>query len=218
MPVKQLLLSGGSIDSASKDSSQSAGKAGTIKIAVTDEVRLDNNATLSTSAVNSPNDTSQINAENATILIQAPNLVYLIDSKITTSVAGGNSPGGNIGIDPEFVVFNNSSLTANAFGGPGGNINVVADHFFQSSDSILSASSEKGIDGQINISSPSIDLSASLIDLPQNYLNNDAWAVEKCAVRIGGASSRLVLTGRGGIQRLPQDLLPSKILQWMTDK
>ena len=210
--VSQLILNTSSIESASKLDDPQAGRAGTIKIAVTDEVRLRNNAILSTSAANSKNDISEINAENATILIQAPNLVYLIDSKITTSVIGGNSPGGNIASTLNFFILNNSSITANAFGGPGGNISIVADNFFQSSDSIVTASSQKGIDGQINISSPDIDLSASLINLPQNYLKADAWVIEKCEVRTGETNSRFIETRRKGIRRLPQDLWPSQQL------
>ena len=119
---------------------------------------------------------------------------YLLDSQINASVEGGNSAGGNISIDPEFVVLNNSSISANEFGGPGGNITIVADNYFQSSDSLVSASSQLSNAGTITISSPDVDVSGGLISLSESYLNADTWVVEKCTARLGGIGSSFVQT------------------------
>ena len=204
--VSRLLLNEGKIESSSKLDSLEAGKPGTIRIAVADAVRLENNAILNTSAVNSPDDPDQLNDQSGTILIQAPNLVYLFDSSITTNVQGGSSAGGNIAIDPKYVILNNSQITADAFGGSGGNIDIVAEHYFQSSDSLVSASSQQGIDGQINISSPVRNISGSLISLPESYLDADAWAVEKCSARLSGTGSSFVHKGRAGLPTGSNDL------------
>lgn len=75
LPVSKLLLSDSTITSASQLLTPQAGRAGTIKIAVMDEVRLENKAILSTSAVNSSNEISQVTAKNGNILLQAPNLI-----------------------------------------------------------------------------------------------------------------------------------------------
>ena len=53
-------------------------------------------------------------------------MIRLRDSQITTAVGSGRGAGGNITIDPEFVVLENSQISANAFGGPGGNITIRA--------------------------------------------------------------------------------------------
>jgi large exoprotein involved in heme utilization and adhesion len=38
--------------------------------------------------------------------------------------------GGNITIDPQYVILNDSQIIANAYEGTGGNIRIIADVFF----------------------------------------------------------------------------------------
>src|SRR5690606_26771805 len=78
-------------------------------------------------------------SDGGNITVNARNLVYLSDSAITTSVGSGQGKGGNIRIDPTFVILDNSRIVANAFGGPGGNIQIIADHFIASPDSLVDA-------------------------------------------------------------------------------
>ncbi len=57
----------------------------------------------------------------------APEMVQLINSQVSTSVGGnvgvpGASNGGNIKIDPQFVILQNSQILAQAFAGAGGAI------------------------------------------------------------------------------------------------
>jgi len=57
-------------------------------------------------------------------------MIRLRDSTINTSVAGGAwTVGGNITIDPDFIILQNSKIIANAFEGRGGNIRIVAGTF-----------------------------------------------------------------------------------------
>jgi len=114
---------------------------------VTDKIELSNRSILSVSAVNSSENSQANSIADSSILIQAPNLVYLIDSQITISILNGFSNGGNIGIDPEFVILNNSQILANADQGNGGNITIVADFFIPSESSLVNASSQFGLDG-----------------------------------------------------------------------
>jgi large exoprotein involved in heme utilization and adhesion len=55
-------------------------------------------------------------------------------------VKSGKGSGGNILIDPTFVVLNNSQIKADAFGGPGGKVTIIADNLLKSSDSTITAS------------------------------------------------------------------------------
>ena len=61
-------------------------------------------------------------ADGGNIQVRAQGTLRLRDSQITTAVRGGEGRGGNIVIDPEFVILERSQIRADAFGGPGGNI------------------------------------------------------------------------------------------------
>ncbi len=82
-------------------------------------------------------------------------LLYLDHGEITTSVATGHGSGGNITIgNPQFVVMNQGNIVAQADAGSGGNIHLVAQQFLKTPDSLVSASSRVGLDGQVVIDSP----------------------------------------------------------------
>ena len=83
-------------------------------------------------------------ADGGNIQITAHNLIRLQDSQITTAVGSGEGAGGNITIDTidsAFVILANSQITANAFGGPGGNIDIVTEVFLADPTSQVTASS-----------------------------------------------------------------------------
>jgi large exoprotein involved in heme utilization and adhesion len=115
------------------------------------------------------------------------------DSAITTSVAGGQGDGGNITIDPTFVVLDGSSIVANAVRGRGGNINIVADHLFRTPDSLIEASSELGIQGTVEIKAPDRDVSAGLLALPANFFGAATVLMKPCAERFEEDTTRLVV-------------------------
>ncbi len=136
--------------------------------------------------------------------------VYLVDSEITTSVGGGVGDGGNIGIDPIFVILNRSSITANAVGGNGGNIHIVTGFFIISTDSLVTASSELGIDGVINIETTDSNVSGGLVVLPSAFHDASGLLMNRCgAARVAARRSSLVLAGRGGVPAGPDGYLSS---------
>jgi len=98
-------------------------------------------------------------------------------------VLGGNGNGGNIDIDPQFVVLNHGTIAADAQGGNGGNITIVADNYLASADSSVTASSSLGIDGAIVVNAPNKDVNAELEAVPApapdvtRYFRNDCVAV-----------------------------------------
>ncbi|MBI3042491.1 MAG: filamentous hemagglutinin N-terminal domain-containing protein [Betaproteobacteria bacterium] len=174
------LASGASIASASLGT----GNAGEISVRADESLSLVGGAALTTEARG---------ADGGNISLQVGNLLYLQGSKITTAVGTGFGNGGNITIDPQFLVLNQSSIIANAFGGNGGNISITAGQFLRSPDSVVSASSQLGVAGTIVISSPPVDVSGSLAELPVSYLDAAALLTNPCAARLAGKASSLVL-------------------------
>jgi large exoprotein involved in heme utilization and adhesion len=134
-------------------------------------------------------------------------MIYLDQAEITTSVESGVGGGGNIDIDPDFVILKQSSILANAFGGPGGNINIVAGNFIATPDSVVDASSALGIDGIVNISSPDEEISKELAVLPDTFLDVTSLISERCGTAAG--TSSLVNAGPGGLVVDPDGYLPS---------
>ncbi|HEY6569864.1 MAG TPA: hypothetical protein VIZ22_06225, partial [Candidatus Limnocylindrales bacterium] len=124
--------------------STGTGNAGSINIAASDALRLFG-GTISSEA---------LNADGGNIDIRVGNLVHLRNSEITTAVGSGLGAGGNIFIDPTFVILENSKIAANAFGGSGGNIRIIATYFLNTLDSLVDASSQAGLPGTVQISSP----------------------------------------------------------------
>ena len=131
--------------------STGAGNAGTIRIAATDALRIFGGSAIGSEALSS---------DGGDIDIRVGNLVHLKGSEITTSVGSGAGAGGNIFIDPTFVILEGGSrIVANAFGGPGGNIQIFALYFLNTLDSLVDASSTAGLPGTVSISSPNTNLS-----------------------------------------------------------
>ena len=152
-------------------------------------------------------------ADGGDITLNATTLIHLIDSQITATVKGGEGKGGNISIDPNFVLLENSSITANAFGGPGGNINIVAGTFLMDPASSVTASSAFGAQGTINNQSLVQNISTSLAPLAKNFVSAATLLAERCAARAQDAKfSTFVVTGRDGVPQEPGGLLPSPLV------
>src|SRR5207253_4762282 len=100
-------------------------------------------------------------ADGGDIQITASNFLRLRDSAITAEVGGGaTTVGGNIFIDPQFVLLQYSQIVANAFAGQGGNIRIQAQQVFLADPtSQVSASSALGINGQVAIQAPVANVS-----------------------------------------------------------
>jgi large exoprotein involved in heme utilization and adhesion len=190
------ILDGGSVNA---DSLGGAGFTGTINITAGNSIFMDN-GTISTRAVTS---------DGGNIKLTAPNIVYLEGSQITTSVESGVGGGGNITIDPQFVIVNNSSIIANAFGGPGGNITIIANNFLSSVTSVIEASSALSTPGVIEIRSPENNVESSIAQLPGAFLDASALLRGLCTARRTGAASSFVVAGRGGVPVDADGYLPS---------
>jgi filamentous hemagglutinin family protein len=116
------------------------------------------------------------------IIIVTPGLLYLQAGKITTSVGSGEGNGGNITIEkPILVVLDKAQLVAQADVGQGGNILVHSDHWVASQNSLVSSSSKLGIDGQVFITSPTMDVGSRLVILSTELLEVANQLKKSCA-------------------------------------
>ena len=178
-------------------SSSGAGLAGSIAVNAAGKLQLLAGGSISTEALFS---------DGGNIDIRAGQLVYLENSQITTSVGTGAGNGGNITIDPIFVVLNNSQIIANAFGGNGGNISIVSEFFVTDTGSLVQASSQLGVSGSVVIAAPQSNVGSSVTVLPSAYFDASALMRESCAARSGRAANSFVQAGRGGLGAQPGDL------------
>jgi len=185
-----------SVGSVSED--DDAGDAGKISIA-TKKLAISDRAAISTRAEN---------AGGGEIEIHADEFIRVSGGGVTSSVKKGEENAGNIEIlGPEFVTLNHGRIIANAHGGDGGDIHIAAAHFIQSSDSEVSASSQLGIDGVIDIESPETDISSGFTVLPSVFLPD--IRLNDCSDRFGQDVVRFVIAPRDAVPTSPDDWLAS---------
>ncbi len=199
----------GSFASLIGANSVSTGKAGTLSIDAR-SILLDRGSILTSSTSGEGGDIT-LNAAN--------NLILRNGSQISTQAGSPLSDrgnGGNVDIDARFIVAvsqENSDIIANAFAGNGGTINIAAQGIFGLQvnntktplpTSEISASSQLGIDGTVNINTPDVDPSKGLTELPLNLSDPSGQIVAGCPAERG---NRFVVTGRGGIPDNPSQYL-----------
>ena len=141
-----------------------------------------------------------------------------ISTTAGTAQAGGD--GGNITIDAGFVVAvpgENSDIFANAFTGRGGNINITANGIFGlkfrpflTEFSDITASSQFGVDGTVQLNTLGIDPSRGLGLLPTEPTT--LQVAESCRTRGGRATVEFFDVGSGGLPPRPDEPLHSATL------
>jgi filamentous hemagglutinin family protein len=154
-------------------------------------------------------NTSTQNAGGGNITMQIPHLTYLQAGEITTSVHGGKGNGGNVTIEtPRFTVLDNSSIVAQADKGYGGNIRIVAEHFLKSYESLISASSRLGIDGEVIIPFSDKTINGNLLTLSSNFEDNSHQLIP-CQGSLDAKRSRFKVNLIEGVPDSPEDFQSS---------
>ena len=188
--------------------SQGTGIGGTIDITA-DSLNLENEASILAETAST---------DGGNVQLQVGDLLFLSDeSRISTTAgtaqAGGN--GGDITIstpDGFIVARQNNDITANAFSGRGGNIEITAQSLFGiqprnrlTDRSDITATSQLNTDGQINIDTPDIDPTQGLASLPE------APGVPETArgCDTGDGTGQFIDRGRGGLPTVPMEPLES---------
>jgi filamentous hemagglutinin family protein len=147
----------------------------------------------------------------------------------TAGQAGAGGNGGNIDINADFIVAvpkENSDITANAFNGRGGNINITTQGLFGIKPrprltplSDITASSELGIAGNINVNQLNVDPSRGLAELPNDVVDAARQIDRRCTPASSTQErSRFIITGRGGLPPSPNEPLQAEsvVTNWVT--
>ena len=179
------------------------GNAGELSIQA-DQVSLDNGRIRATTA----------SGQGGNINLDIAKIVLLRHGSTITTEAGGNGNGGNITINTPLIVgLENSDIIANAFEGKGGNIQISTQGIFGlkyrprlTSENDITASSEFGVNGNVQIISPDVDPNSGLMQLPVNLIDPSQQIATGCANTNG---SSFVATGRGGVPQNPNQQVRS---------
>lgn len=201
------------------------GNAGNINLNVTEELRLDQGLISAEAA----------NVDGGDITLNLGPLLLLRNGSNISATAGralGFGNGGNITITmPEgFVVAvdtENSDITANAFRGNGGNVNVVTQGLFGiefrpalTPLSDITASSDFGLQGEVTIETPDIDPSDDLVELPTGLVDASRLVAQGCGTDNRSTASALgefTVTGRGGVPLSPENMnVQNDLAVWET--
>jgi large exoprotein involved in heme utilization and adhesion len=143
-----------------------------------------------------------------------------ISTNAGTAQQGGN--GGDITINAPngfiiAVLKENSDISANAFTGNGGNVDITAQGIYGlrfqprlTPFSDITASSTFGVSGVVAINTLGLDPSGGLVQLPTGLVDPSNKVDQRCAPKGAGRASTFTATGTGGIATSPTDPLMSQ--------
>uniref|UniRef100_UPI00263A01E1 two-partner secretion domain-containing protein n=1 Tax=Acaryochloris sp. IP29b_bin.148 TaxID=2969218 RepID=UPI00263A01E1 len=179
------------------------GDLANIELSIRDSLQLLNGSRISTVAREDADGSNIIIRGTDTQLLRF--LIFEGGSTISTENSGRFGTGGNIDIAAQFILAFPGELNqiiANAFEGDGGDINIFTNAIFGPQFLNISASSQLGVNGEINIETIATDPANALTQLPENVLDNSTQIADACAVPRSG-QSQFVVTGRGGLPLMP---------------
>jgi filamentous hemagglutinin family protein len=175
---------------------QGSGDAGTLEIDA-NSIVLDRSGRITAATLSGDGGNLEIEVGDSLVLRRG--------SAIDADAGAGN--GGNISLDAPLIVgLENSDIIASAVQGNGGNIDIETQGLFGlqaqlqlTSGSDINASSQVGLNGRVQISSPEVDPSSGLAELDVQTIDPDTQVAAACQVR----ENTLTLAGRGGIAEDP---------------
>ena len=127
--------------------------------------------------------TEAFNGSGGEIHLQINDRFSMVKSVITTEVQGDETDdhAGDITLNkPTLFTLNQSQIFAKANVGNGGNIDLIAEKFIPSNDSLLDASSQLGIDGEVHITAGEENFSNSLVILTQTLVDASSLLAKSC--------------------------------------
>ena len=144
--------------------------------------------------------------------LQLKDGLILRNQSLISAEAGGTGNGGNININsPVIAGLENSDIIANAVKGNGGNININTSGLFGlefrdelTLGSDITASSQFGVNGTVEINNPAIDPSSSLTQLPSDVVDSSQQMKSGCSANQGNS---FTVVGKGGLPANPADVI-----------
>ncbi|MCZ6501926.1 MAG: CHAT domain-containing protein [Gammaproteobacteria bacterium] len=152
-------------------------------------------------------ETLAASGNGGNIKVGGGSVLFLDGSSITSSVGSGEGDGGNIQIDPDITALAASAIRADAFGGDGGNIDLNSSFLILDPGSEITASSQFGREGTIDVASPESSIIEDLVDLPATFLAASDMFSERCAARQPDQQGSLVVASRAGLPVSPDSVL-----------
>jgi large exoprotein involved in heme utilization and adhesion len=195
------------------------GNAGNILVQ-SDRIGLDHGSIQSGAA-------RQSASHGGNITLQVDNLLSLRHGSRIFTDAGNDQRGGhggNIRIDAGTIFatpLENNDITANAFAGTGGRIDIEASGIVgmeprdqPTAHSDITASSARGISGSIQLNSPDVDPSQGTTELPTEVTDASQAIVQTCPTggEVATEVGEFTVTGRGGIPANPADVLGGEVV------
>ena len=203
--------------------SQGTGTAGDINLSTRQNLKSDRSSILATTQ---SGDGGNINLQVGDILLMRNG------SKISTTAgqAGAGGNGGNIDINADFIVAvpkENSDITANAYNGRGGNINITTQGIYgleyrerETPLSDITASSQFGVNGEFQLDlQADVDPSRGLVELPTDVVDATQQIDRRCTpAGTAKEGSSFTITGRGGLPPSPNEPLRGEtvVTNWVT--
>jgi filamentous hemagglutinin family protein len=194
--------------------SQGSGNAGNITVQAR-SIILSNQSQINAVTTASQGGNITLKVSDTLLLRQGS----FISATAGTAQAGGD--GGNINFDGKFIVAipnENSDISANAFTGKGGNIQINSQGIFgidprskPTDKSDITATSEQGISGAINLNQPdNSSLQSSFTQLSPNAIDTNALIANSCIARGNKRQENsFTITGSGALRNSPGDGLIS---------
>ena len=173
-------------------------------------------------------DRGAITAETAStqggnVTLQVQDILFLEDGSTISATAGtaqAGGDGGNITIESDFIVAdpnNNSDITANAFTGRGGQVTISAEGILGIEErdrpttlSDITATSEFGVAGVVEIETPEVDPNRALAALPDTP--DEVELAQGCQADDEQGTVAFFNIGRGGLPPRPDEPLRSETI------
>ena len=165
---------------------------------------LDNQGSITASTASGNGGNIRLNLKEA-LLMQ--------HSSFLSATALGAGDGGNITITaPILLGLENSDIIANAVKGSGGNIQITTQGIFGlkyrpqlTPQNDITASSQFGVSGNVQINNLTVDPSTGIVQLPAKLVDPSQHITTGCNAQ----GSKFVATGRGGLPPDPSDAVES---------
>jgi filamentous hemagglutinin family protein len=198
-------------------SSTGSGNGGTLKV-VADTIKLDNQSRI---------DATTTSGNGGDLKLDVANLLLLRNGSQISATAGSaqqGGDGGNITINARDGIIvavpnENSDITANAFTGIGGQIEINTSGLFGIQPSFeltpnndITAFSQSGISGEITINRADVEQRLESVELPTVVADTSNIIDTSCAAFAEGEGNSFTVTGRGGLPPSPYEPLSSDVL------
>ena len=110
----------------------------------------------------------------------------------------------------QVVLDDGSRIVADAVEGQGGNIQINTEALLVSPDSTISASSQFGVDGVVQVNAPETELAGSLATLSEEFVDATGLVTERCGVATE-ETGRFAVHDTVGVPQSPDAQLMSSL-------